>query len=53
MIEPRFLLNRSPRCGSISIHKNALVAKWQTRKLEVLVGNTVEVRVLSSAFNPP
>ena len=29
----------------------ALVAKWQTRKLEVLVGNTVEVRVLSSAFS--
>jgi hypothetical protein len=28
------------------------VAKWQTRKLEVLVGNTVEVRVLSSAFFP-
>lgn len=28
----------------------ALVAKWQTRKLEVLVGNSVEVRVLSSAF---
>jgi hypothetical protein len=25
------------------------VAKWQTRKLEVLVGKPVEVRVLSSA----
>ena len=52
MIEPRFLLNRSPICGIISFCKNALVAKWQTRKLEVLVGKTMEVRVLSSAFSP-